>query len=91
MAMSMLTARVDADVKARADAVIKRAGMTQTDVVRIVMANIADTGRIPRREEPTRDNELLDRMMTLRAETPSSDRLRAMGPQDLKRELEARG
>lgn len=91
MSMSTITARVDEDVRRRADAVIRRAGTTQSEVIRTVWMNIADTGRLPGREGRPSTNPMLARLDALRERTPKAPCLSNMTPGDVKKELETRG
>lgn len=47
MATAVVSGRVDAQVKARADAFIRAAGLSSGDVIRVVWERIARTGEIP--------------------------------------------
>ncbi len=50
MASVVVSGRLDADVKRRADVVLAQAHVLPGDVIRTVFQNIADTGKIPQRE-----------------------------------------
>lgn len=47
MATAVVSGRVDAQVKARAEAFIRAAGLSSGDVIRVVWERIARTGEIP--------------------------------------------
>lgn len=47
MATAVVSGRVDAQVKARAEAFIRAAGLSPGDVIRVVWERIARTGEIP--------------------------------------------
>ena len=47
MATAVVSGRVDAQVKARAEAFIRVAGLSAGDVIRVVWERIARTGEIP--------------------------------------------
>lgn len=49
MATKVVSGRVDEDVKRRADAYIKKEGLTPADVIKIVWDTIAETGEIPQK------------------------------------------
>lgn len=90
MATTLVAGRVDSEVKERADAYIARAGETQASVIRSVWETIARTGRIPTIDDgPTED--LKGRMRRLREQTPRSEFLETLSPEDLKSELSQRG
>lgn len=91
MATALVAGRVDESVKSRADLFIERAGMTSSDVIRIVWGNIAQTGEMPCPVERQDGNELLSRMRSLRKTTPRSEFLATLTPDGLKKELENRG
>ncbi len=94
MPSSLVASRVDDSVREKAEFYIRRAGMTPSDVIRIVWQNIAESGEVPRAhtdESSARISPLIERMRALRETTPRSDFLETLTPQDLKRELEARG
>lgn len=91
MPTALVAGRVDVEQKERADYYIRRAGLTTSDVIRIVWTNIAATGEIPHlaAEYDSSDSpSLADRMRTLRKQTPRSEFLEQLTPKGLKRELE---
>lgn len=91
MGTILVAGRVEESSKAAADAVIRRAGLTSSDVIRVVWDNIATTGRIPEPERGAADaDEVLARLDRLRAATPRSPRLESMTPQGVKDELATR-
>lgn len=91
MGTVLVAGRVDAANKAVADAAISRAGMTSSDVIRIVWDNIAKTGQVPKSIEPEKSpSELLARFSELRAKTPRSSFLESLTPDGVKHELEGR-
>lgn len=71
MATAVVSGRVDEQVKSRAEAFIRAAGLSTGDVIRIVWERIAQTGEIPdagdaaERLEASRDP--LERLGELRA------------------------
>lgn len=93
MPTALVAGRVEIEKKERADYYIRRAGLTTSDVIRIVWTNIADTGEIPQlaaEYDSSNTPSLADRMRTLRKKTPHSEFLEHLTPEDLKRELENR-
>lgn len=99
MATSLVSGRVSEECRERAAFFIRRAGLTTSDVIRIVWENIAKTGEVPKPVEEsaagdqsleTVDNPLMRRFLELRATTPSSDFLRNLTPEGLKEELASR-
>ena len=55
VAMAMVTARVDAERKREAEMVLKRHGLTYSDVIRDLTNYLADTGELPEFERITLD------------------------------------
>ena len=55
MTMAMVTARVDAERKREAEMVLKRHGLTYSDVIRDLTNYLADTGELPEFERITLD------------------------------------
>lgn len=53
--MAMVTARVDAERKREAEMVLKRHGLTYSDVIRDLTNYLADTGELPEFERITLD------------------------------------
>ena len=99
MATALVAGRVSEDVKERADFFIRRAGLTTSEVVRIVWENIARTGEVPRPEQAfpaaeqeatVEDNPLMQRYLYLRSITPRSEYLENLTPEGLKEELSKR-
>lgn len=92
MGSSVVAARVDSDIKARADLYIAKAGLTQASVIRNVWQRIAETGEVPLTEESgDRSAALKERMRELRNKTPNSKYLAELTPEMLKEELSSRG
>lgn len=79
MATAVVSGRVDEQVKSRAEAFIRAAGLSTGDVIRIVWERIAQTGQIPdagdaaERLEASRDP--LERLGELRASFGSCEDL----------------
>lgn len=91
MGSVLVAGRVEAVNKVVADAVISRAGMTSSDVIRIVWDNIAKTGQVPQSiESDDSPSELMARFHQLRAMTPRSSFLESLTPEGVKHELEGR-
>ena len=55
MTMTMVSARVDADSKAKADRVLKREGLSYSELIRKVTDYVAETGELPILEQTTLD------------------------------------
>ena len=92
VATSLIAGRVDEETKERADFFIRRAGLKQSDVIRIVWGNIARTGEVPRPSDAeTPHDTLVSRFKELRAKTPRSAHLEDLSPEKLKEELSNRG
>ena len=89
MAKGLISGRVDEDVIERAAFYIERAGLTTSDVIRVVWNNIATTGEIPKATEIGEGNntELWKRFLDLRARTPNTKHLIELTPEKLKEEL----
>ena len=99
MATALVAGRVSEEIKERADFFIRRAGLTTSEVVRIVWENIARTGEVPRPEHASpaeqeetaaEDNPLMQRYLYLRSITPRSEYLENLTPEGLKEELSKR-
>lgn len=75
MASSVVSGRVDERVRLRADAVIRKAGLTPTEIIQNVWRSIADTGEIPAEVRPTQASQAevgaLDRLDGFLASLPS--------------------
>ena len=92
MAGILVAGRVDEAIKAKADTVLARAGITASEAIRIVWANMATTGTAPKAVDKTKEGaDLTSRLAKLRAETPRSAFLESLTPDGLKKELEKRG
>lgn len=65
---ALVSGRVDRSVKDRADFYIRKSGLTTSEVIRIVWANIAETGRVPEPHGEGGPDDLVGRMRGLRAE-----------------------
>lgn len=92
MGTALVAGRVDEEVKARADAYIAKAGLTQAMVIRSVWETIARTGTIPTIDDGATESEgLKSRLRALREATPRSEHLEHLTPKGLKEELEHRG
>lgn len=98
MATSLISGRVSEECKERAAFYIRRAGLTASDVIRIVWENIAATGEVPQpvQKRPMTEEELLAeadksetmrRFYALRNATPRSEFLENLTPEGLKEEL----
>lgn len=97
MASVLVAGRVSEECKERADFYIRRAGLTASEVIRIVWENIARTGEVPRAVEPVHDEDaemeespLMRRYYELRAATPRCEFLENLTPEGLKEELSNR-
>ena len=97
MASALVAGRVSEECKERADFFIRRAGLTTSEVIRIVWENIARTGEVPRAVEPAsvsddalEESPLMRRYYELRAATPRSEFLESLTPEGLKEELSNR-
>ena len=92
MPNALVSGRVDATRKQQVDRYLQRAGLTSSDVIRIVWDNIALTGTIPQAiPRDAGDNALMARLEHLRSATPRSEHLEQLTPEQLKVELERRG
>lgn len=88
MAGTLVAGRVDENTKQKADVFIRRAGMTTSDVIRVVWHRIAETGEVPKPEgSRVAPGTLTDQLAALRATTPSSEFLENLTPDGLKEEL----
>ena len=68
MAMTMLSARVPQEELARAQEVLKEKGMTTSQLVRLVIEYVSDTGEVPDLEkwqEEARRRERMDALKSL--------------------------
>lgn len=97
MASVLVAGRVSEECKERADFYIRRAGLTASEVIRIVWENIARTGEVPRAVESVHDEDaeteespLMRRYYELRAATPRCEFLENLTPEGLKEELSDR-
>ena len=87
MATSVVSGRVDDAIRARADAVIRAAGYSVADVIRIVWENIARTGVVPAVDGATQDSSApdpWDEFMAFRAALPESQWLATLSDQEMK-------
>lgn len=57
MATLVVSGRVDETIRHRADAVIRKAGLTPTEIIQNVWSSIAQTGDIPEQALPRRESE----------------------------------
>lgn len=89
MATTLVAGRVSAETKERADVFIRRAGSTNSDVIRAVWEDIATTGVVPgsAQRDASEGNHLVERLVRLRAATPRSAYLEGLTPEGLKEEL----
>ena len=97
MASALVAGRVSEECKERADFFIRRAGLTTSEVIRIVWENIARTGEVPRAVEPAsvsddalEESPLMRRYYELRAATPRSEFLESLTPEDMRRMVRER-
>ena len=97
MASVLVAGRVSEECKERADFYIHRAGLTASEVIRIVWENIARTGEVPHAVEPAHgegseleESPLMRRYYELRAATPRCEFLENLTPEGLKEELSNR-
>lgn len=87
MATSVVSGRVDDAVRARADAVIRAAGFSVADVIRVVWENIARTGVVPAVEGADQDSPVTDpwdEFMAFRSALPESPWLATLSDQEMK-------
>lgn len=87
MATSVVSGRVDDAVRARADAVIRAAGFSVADVIRVVWENIARTGVVPAAEGAAQDSPAIDswdEFMAFRSTLPESTCLAVLSDQEMK-------
>ena len=77
MATLVVSGRVDETIRHRADAVIRTAGLTPTEIIQNVWSSIAQTGTIPEqalpRREPDDRKSALDRLDAFLATLPPAD------------------
>ena len=87
MASYLVAGRVSEECKERADFFIKRAGLTTSDVIRIVWENISKTGLVPEPMDPipTEEHPLVKRFEELRKSTPRSPYLESLTAADIRR------
>ncbi len=92
MSTVLVSGRVDEDVKQRTDLVLRKAGKTNSDVIRSLWNSIAATGEIPVFETGASQKKpsVVDRMKALREKTPESDFIRDLTPERLKEVLSSR-
>lgn len=91
MATISVAARIDEDTLKRASFFIDRAGLTNSEVIQIVYANIAETGEVPEREEaPSKGTGARARLDALLAEMPGTSELEQLTDDDVERMLENR-
>ena len=97
MASVLVAGRVSEECKERADFFIRRAGLTTSEVIRIVWENIARTGEVPAPVENTAESEavgeespLLRRYYELLASTPRSEFLENLTPKEMRRMVRER-
>ena len=97
MASALVAGRVSEECKERADFFIRRAGLTTSEVIRIVWENIARTGEVPAPAahapvdgDAPEESPLMRRYHELRAATPRSEFLESLTPEGLKEELSNR-
>ena len=65
MATAVVSGRVDSLARQKADAVIRKAGLTATDVIQNVWGVIAETGEIPEAILTDRENRGQDALVRL--------------------------
>lgn len=91
MSTSLVAGRVSEECKERAAFYIRRAGLTTSDVIRIVWENIARTGEVPQPAKDEGDADTLDenptwqRYLELVASTPRSEYLEGLTAADIRR------
>ena len=56
MATAVVSARVDETIRQKADAIMRKAGLTPSDVIQGVWSAMAQTGEIPEIARPVRDD-----------------------------------
>lgn len=85
MATAVISGRVDARLKERADAYLRAAGVTAGDVIRAVWERIARTGEIP--EEWTSevtDDDVFEGFMRFRSELPAATWLSTLSEEQMR-------
>ena len=88
MPTAVVTGRVEVSDKLKVEECLERAGMSSSDLIKLVWHNIATTGRLPKPETADRRrNGLYEEMLALRSETPTSPYLRELTPEGLKEAL----
>ena len=88
MPTAVVTGRVEVSDKLKVEECLEKAGMSSSDLIRLVWHDVATTGRLPKptRAETTRSG-LYEEMLALRSETPTSSYLRNLTPEGLKEAL----
>lgn len=66
MAMTMVSARVPEEQRARAQEVLDREGMTMSDLVRVVIKYVSESGEVPDMQERLEEVKREQRMKVLR-------------------------
>lgn len=66
MAMTMVSARVPEEQRARAQEVLDREGMTMSDLVRVVIEYVSESGEVPDMQERLEEVKREQRMKVLR-------------------------
>lgn len=93
MSTAVISGRIDEDIKRRADAYIRAAGLNAGNIIKAVWENIAETGELPRAAAcETRGAEsAFERFMALRETIPSprpgTERMASLTPRELKGHL----
>lgn len=88
MSTVVVTGRVEESDKLKVEECLEKAGMPNSDLIRLVWHNVAVTGRLPKSEAATkRGGGLYEEMLALRSVTPTSQYLRSLTPQGLKEAL----
>lgn len=88
MPTAVVTGRVEVSDKLKVEECLERAGMSSSDLIRLVWHNVAATGRLPKPVAADRRRSgLYEEMLALRSETPTSPYLRELTPEGLKEAL----
>lgn len=88
MSTAVVTGRVEVSDKLKVEECLDKAGMSSSDLIRLIWHNVAMTGRLPKPTGAKPDQGgLYEEMISLRSETPSSSYLTGLTPEGLKEAL----
>lgn len=88
VANALIQTRIDADVKARASAVLETMGLTVSDAVRILLTRTAHEGRLP--FELTADRQAYDAWFRAKVREALEDDRPDVAHEDIEAEFAAR-